>query len=185
MDKVPSGGLISPTMFPPNILSKSISLVLCAALAGCASIVSSGDQNIKVGSAPDHAEVTITGANGEVAFTGTTPSVAKLRRGAGYFKGATYKVRIAKTGYAAFETRIESKVNGWYFGNFFIGGLLGLLIVDPATGGMWTLDPEAINADLRGRHAELFPTGDGIHVVLRKNVPSVLASHLRPIPRKS
>ena len=37
---------------------------------------------------------------------------------------------------------IKPTPNGWYLaGNFIFGGLLGWLIVDPATGAMWNLKP--------------------------------------------
>ncbi len=34
----------------------------------------------------------------------------------------------------------DTKLDGWYFGNLIFGGLLGILIIDPATGAMWRLD---------------------------------------------
>jgi hypothetical protein len=35
---------------------------------------------------------------------------------------------------------LTAKINGWYFGNLLFGGIIvGMLIVDPATGAMWTL----------------------------------------------
>jgi len=39
-------------------------------------------------------------------------------------------------------------VNGWYFGNILLGGLIGMLIVDPATGAMYRLDSDYINETL-------------------------------------
>jgi len=39
---------------------------------------------------------------------------------------------------------LECSVNGWYFGNLFIGGLIGMLIVDPATGAMYRLDRKEV-----------------------------------------
>lgn len=35
-------------------------------------------------------------------------------------------------------------MNGWYIGNLLFGGIIGLLIVDPATGAMWTLIPRKL-----------------------------------------
>ena len=168
-----------------SLLGKSVSLALCTSLVGCASIFNSGDQNVAIQSSPTSASVSIVDKKGKSAFTGTTPCTAKLERGAGYFQGANYTVTINRAGYAPFETQIHSSVSGWYAGNFIISGLLGLLIVDPLTGGMWSLNPDSISADLKGRHASFFPEGTGIHVVLRKDVPPALAMYLKPIPRKS
>ena len=36
------------------------------------------------------------------------------------------------------EKVLETRMNGWYLGNIIFGGLIGALIVDPATGAMWT-----------------------------------------------
>ena len=32
---------------------------------------------------------------------------------------------------------ITPDFNGWYIGNILFGGLIGMIIVDPATGDMW------------------------------------------------
>ena len=41
-----------------------------------------------------------------------------------------------------------SKVEGWYWGNILFGGLIGMIIVDPATGAMYKLDTEAVDVSL-------------------------------------
>lgn len=178
-------GCLARRMNLPSLLAKSVSLILCTALVGCASVVNGGSQQVAITSAPDNARVSIVDPKGKYAFTGTTPCTADLERGAGYFQGAHYVVKVAKDGYTPFETRIHSSVSGWYAGNVVLGGLLGFIVIDPLTGGMWSLDPESIHADLKGRNASFFPKGPGIHVVLRKDVPAALASHLKPLPRKS
>ncbi len=39
-------------------------------------------------------------------------------------------------------------MNGWYAGNIVFGGLIGILIVDPATGAMWDIKENNIVMDL-------------------------------------
>lgn len=39
---------------------------------------------------------------------------------------------------------LECTLNGWYAGNIFLGGIIGFLIVDPATGAMYKLNTDAI-----------------------------------------
>jgi hypothetical protein len=39
----------------------------------------------------------------------------------------------------------DSTVNGWYVGNVILGGMIDLLVVNPATGAMWTLTPKDLN----------------------------------------
>ena len=34
---------------------------------------------------------------------------------------------------------LRATIDGWYWGNLFLGGILGMLAVDPATGAMWAL----------------------------------------------
>ncbi len=58
----------------------------------------------------------------------------------GFFTKAKYNVEASKTGYETSKTEIAAGVNGWYFGNILFGGVIGMLIVDPATGAMWKLE---------------------------------------------
>ena len=39
---------------------------------------------------------------------------------------------------------VTFKVDGWYWGNLVIGGLLGFLVIDPATGAMYKLHEKSI-----------------------------------------
>lgn len=43
---------------------------------------------------------------------------------------------------------VNYKLNGWYFGNLLLGGVIGMLIVDPATGSMWKLDTPPLSVTL-------------------------------------
>ncbi len=60
---------------------------------------------------------------------------------------------MKKEGYVKQVVSIESRVDGWYIvGNLFFGGLLGYLIIDPATGTMWTLNHNKnVHTDLTAR----------------------------------
>jgi hypothetical protein len=106
-----------------------------------------------------------------------------LIRSTGYFVGANYTVEISKPGYASQTIEITSRVSGWYFGNFGFGGPIGLLIVDPVTGGMFSLTPEYINTDLRTRHAGLLSRDGRLIVMLQREVPKDLLPYLKPIKR--
>jgi hypothetical protein len=55
---------------------------------------------------------------------------------------------------------LDSTLSGWYFGNILIGGLIGLLIVDPLTGAMYDLEPENIEQSLTAVQAEAVQAGD-------------------------
>lgn len=45
-------------------------------------------------------------------------------------------------------------LDGWYFGNILLGGIIGMLIVDPATGAMWKIDTEYLNETLNSSSTE-------------------------------
>ncbi|HEN8797503.1 TPA: hypothetical protein U8251_000015 [Pseudomonas putida] len=114
---------------------------------GCASIVGESRYPVAVSSAPMGASFEITDKNGTVVHTGNTPSTVTLKSGKGYFSGQTYTLRFKKEGYPDKTVELDSSLSGWYWGNILIGGIIGLLIVDPLTGAMYKL-PEFASADM-------------------------------------
>ncbi len=128
---------------------KSLTLgAVLLSLCSCASIITSGDRKVQVTSHPTAATVTVYDIRSNVVTTATTPTTVKLKKGAGYFKGADYRLVVEKAGYQPREYEIRHDINGWYWGNFALGGMLGFLVVDPLTGGMWELKPDQIDAEL-------------------------------------
>lgn len=129
-----------------------VACVVAGTLTGCASIFNGSTHAVTIHSAPQEgAAVTVTNRAGQTVHNGTTPLTLTLARGAGYFKGESYTIRLKKPGFADKEITITPTVSGWYIGNILFGGLIGMLGVDPATGGMYvfpdtvtgTLDPAA------------------------------------------
>lgn len=156
--------------------SKPLSLIVLASLAvGCASIIKESDQSLSFKSDPGDARLVITDLReGKDIHVGATPFTMSLKRGDGYFKKSKFKVAIEKPGYRKEELVLEGAPNGWYIrGNLVFGGLIGWLIVDPATGAMWTLDPDDINVTLRKEGAFRLPE-EGLMIVLRDSVPAEL-----------
>ena len=43
---------------------------------------------------------------------------------------------------------LEASIDPWYFGNFLVGGFIGILVVDPATGAMWKIEDTSISTSL-------------------------------------
>lgn len=115
---------------------------------GCASIVSKSTWPFSIDSNPGGAIVTITNKRGVEIFKGKTPTALKLKSGAGYFSKESYVVSLQLNGHETKKINLECKVNGWYFGNILIGGLLGFLIIDPATGAMYKLERDGISENL-------------------------------------
>jgi len=129
-------------------LKKIIAIISLAILmSGCASIVSESAYPVSFTSDPNGSKIIITDSMGIEIYSGRTPSVVELEGKDGFFSGASYKILISKEGYEDKIIVIHSKLDGWYWGNILFGGLIGMLIVDPATGSMWTL-PKASNATL-------------------------------------
>lgn len=156
-------------------------IVLIAALVtGCASIIKGSDQSVTFISDPAEARLVITDVRQEKEIhVGTTPFTTSLKRGAGYFKKAKYKVIIEKPGYSKEEVALEGTPNGWYLaGNLLLGGVIGWLIVDPATGAMWTLDPEDVMVTLKKEEA-LQSRGGGLTVLLRDELPHALKNKMK------
>ena len=123
----------------------AMTLILCS---GCASIIQGSHKTVQISSNPSGAKFTIYNKAGKVIESRATPASVSLERSSGYFCKENYKVVFEETGYYTGETELKGSINGWYFGNLIFGGLIGLLIVDPATGAMWTLDPQELTYNL-------------------------------------
>jgi hypothetical protein len=78
---------------------------------------------------------------------------------------------------------VNFKLNGWYFGNILIGGLLGMLIIDSATGAMWIIDNKA------GVNETLVPSVSGtvmnespeLKIIDIKDVPEYMKGNIKKI----
>jgi hypothetical protein len=127
------------TTFP-----KLIALVLMMSLlfSNCATIVSKSSYPVSIDCNPKGSQVSITDKKGKEIFKGTTPTAVRLKPGAGFFSRAEYQVRLSYRGYDEKVIPVTFKLNGWYFGNIVFGGLIGMLIVDPASGAMWRIEKQ-------------------------------------------
>jgi hypothetical protein len=112
-------------------------------LSGCASIFNGPTQSVSVQSVPEGASVSVTNKAGDKIHSGTAPVTITLKRGAGYFKSEVYTFAFTKEGYATKELIITGGISGWYFGNILLGGVIGMVAVDPVTGAMYGF-PETV-----------------------------------------
>jgi len=159
-----------------------LAAMLAFALGGCASIVGSPTQTIPITSTPSDASIEIVDETGLAVFSGSTPTSVTLNKSTGrYFGGKAYVVKIAKAGFKTQEIPVESRANGWYIGgNFVFGGLIGWLIVDPFSGSMYTLSPEAVAQtmnDVTAKHNNHAQDGS-IAVMLVEDVPLALRDQM-------
>ena len=124
-----------------SALSVLFVLPIVSTVGGCASIVSNAVYPVSIQSDPSQADFQIIDRKGMCLHRGQTPAIVELKAGDGYFRAADYKVKLSKAGYREMTVPIKQKLDAWYvFGNIFVGGLIGWVIVDPITGAMWTLE---------------------------------------------
>lgn len=116
-----------------------ILLLVVASLSSCASIVSKSSYPVQFTSNPSESNIIIVNDMDVEVFSGKTPTIVELSSKKGFFSGAEYNVTISKDGYSDKTFVLKSTLDGWYIGNILFGGLIGALIVDPATGAMWAL----------------------------------------------
>ncbi len=123
-------------------------LTAAAVLSGCATIFEDESKPVSIQTNPAGADFTITNRDGKVISSGRTPQQVTLRNGAGYFKKGIYQIHVTKDGYEDTTAELTPDVAGWYFGNILFGGLIGMLVVDPASGAMYKL-PDTTEIPMR------------------------------------
>lgn len=119
----------------------TLAAAVILSLTGCASIVSKSQWPVTIQSKPAGAKCVVAKADGVAIHTGDAPMTVTLASSKGFFSAAEYKINCQKEGYQPTEAKLEGSISGWYLGgNLLFGGLIGYLIVDPATGAMWKLE---------------------------------------------
>lgn len=125
-----------------NLTLNSIVALALLGVTGCSTIMTGGTKSVNFRSTPDGAHLVIKDEKGIAVFEGTTPTVVSLKTGKAYFANKRYTIEFSKEGFAPAATKMNGRVSGWYAGNLLFGGLVGILIVDPLTGAMYTLPKE-------------------------------------------
>jgi hypothetical protein len=157
-----------------------IASMFALTFAGCATIITGTTQSVTIKSVPEAAAISITNRAGEKIHSGNTPVTVALKRGAGYFKPESYTVNIQKEGFEPQEITISGQVTGWYFGNIIFGGIvLGMLIIDPLTGAMFSLSPDNVDAALSAVGAKASKNDGSLTVVLLEDVPAEIMAKAR------
>lgn len=150
-------------------------------LSGCASIVSKSNWPVTFHSNPTGANIAITNKKGKEVYSGKTPATLKLKSGSGFFAKESYTVVLDLEGYDTKKITLDCKLNGWYIGNLVFGGLIGFLIVDPATGAMYKLDKDFVEEQLTktAGATTLAPANQPSLQILHKDqLPADWAKHL-------
>lgn len=111
-------------------------------LSGCATIFSDSEYPVTFNSTPSGATVTITDENGVDVQRDVTPFTTNLTASNGYFDAMDYTARVELACYDPVIVPLDTNLDPWYWGNIVIGGVIGMLIVDPATGAMYEIKPQ-------------------------------------------
>lgn len=150
--------------------------------SGCASIVSKSKWPVTIHSEPRGARITITDKKGVEVYSGLTPATMNLKSGAGFFAKQAYKITFTFDGYQTKTVDLKCKLNGWYFGNILFGGVVGLLIIDPATGAMYKVEKDFIDEKLEGVSGTGTTTSmdatPGLRVLEKNQISEEMARHL-------
>jgi uncharacterized protein YceK len=125
-------------------------ILICS---GCATIINGTTQKVGVSSSPTGATVTIADKT-----MGETPLFAELSR------KENHVVAIELAGYQKAELTLTRGTSGWVWGNIVFGGLIGL-IVDASAGGMYTLTPEQLTAELKRNDTKASQLGDSLFIL--------------------
>ena len=150
-------------------------VMMLTTLTNCATLISGYMWPLTVNSSPSGAKVEISDKGGYIVFNGYTPSTMWLRSGAGYFTPQSYNVKITMYGYDEKIITVKCTLNGWYIGNVIFGGMVGMLIVDPATGAMYRLETNYLDVTL-----SKLPTsfGKALNILNINDLPADLRAHL-------
>jgi hypothetical protein len=105
------------------------SLMLVLSISGCATIVDGTSQPVTINSEPNRAKVFINGVQ-----VGVTPLTIQVKR------SKTTVVMAKKDGYEEQQLPLQTKMNGYFWGNFVSGGVLGSTI-DYASDAMVEYSP--------------------------------------------
>ena len=114
--------------------------VMCVAMfSGCASIFSKSQYPVTIRTNVPEAEILVRNADsGMVIGNGRSPLSVTLPASKSFLCPATYQCEARINNVKQYYT-ITANIDPWFFGNFIIGGILGLA-VDGASGAAYKLD---------------------------------------------
>lgn len=118
-----------------------LAVLLCSS---CATIFSRNGYTVPIRSEPSGATYRISDRKGRVVKEGTTPDQVLLKAGGGYFKRAIYRVDLSMKEREHAGALLTARVDGWYWANFLFFPMVGMLIIDPISGSMFTLRKQMV-----------------------------------------
>ena len=152
-------------------------IAIAVFMSNCATLVSKSIYPVRIEANPEGSKVTITNRAGMQVFEGAAPASVMLNASAGFFKPEMYNIKIEKAGYATRVINVTATLDDWYIGNICFGGLIGWLIVDPASGAMYQIEPGLFNVTLQEETANL-KNEKGLQIMDINEIPEEWKAHL-------
>ncbi len=154
------------------ILKQAVVAIAAVSLFSCATIMHGTTQKIGVSSSPTGATVSV-----DNKLVGSTPLFTELKRGDDHI------VTIEMKGFEKTQLTLTKSVSGWVWGNIVFGGIIGLA-VDAMTGGLYSLSPKQLHAELRKNSSNVSVNEDGVMIVAVLQ-PNPLWKKIGNLPRVS
>lgn len=133
-----------------KIATCMIGIVAVLQMSGCATIAGGGsNQPVSLESTPASASYSIQSSSGLEMAQGATPATVSLPR------KNEYEVRVSLDGYQPQSTVLTRGINGWIWGNLFVGWIVGFGI-DFLTGSAYKLEPSYVQVALQEAGDEMF-----------------------------
>lgn len=139
-----------------KISKATLTLVSLSMLTSCASIINGSHQKMGISSNPSNAKIWVDGA-----FVGNTPTIVSMARKDNHY------VHIELEGFEPFDATFSRSLNGWVFGNILLGfGCFFGVAVDAISGGMYSLTPDQVHAELRSGNIVMSKQSDDSYIAI-------------------
>lgn len=123
-----------------RLMVRCVVAVSFVVTTGCASIVSHTRYPVTV-DAESSGRLIVEDHQGTTYYEGPPPADLTLPASDGYFQSALYRATLYPDDGSRISRPFGGQIDLWYLGNVVFGGYIGFLIVDPATGAMWRIEP--------------------------------------------
>ena len=131
-----------------KVLLIVLAMACTIVLNGCATIFSTSEYPVTIRSLPTQLTVEVSRSDGHVVHKATTPVTITLTtkkdKKKKHFEGEDYTIKLMRDGTVVGQTELKSRLDKWFLANLVHGGFIGMLIVDPYTGAMWTLNEDVL-----------------------------------------
>ena len=135
-----------------NLSSAVVFITIMVFSPGCATWMNGTQQYLGIVSDPPGAKVTV---DNRIIYD--TPVTVVLE------KRENHTVKIELEGYFPYEIKISKKVN-WLLAGVGLYPLFPSIIIDFITGGIYTLSPEQVKAQLKQEDIGLIGQGDRLYI---------------------